>query len=232
MVDHCIMIITNNQAVLEKTQYEWQKDNIVPHGVKDIRTTPLELINKNYVLITIFADAVGDTLLNTVRFIRSVSTIPIQIITSSYRIEEQNAAIKLGADQYFAMPNTTEEYVVAGLALIRRYMQFDTSTPSPPLMLEHCGLLLCVDYFRVFIYGREVELTPKEYKILHILLEQRHRVVTYSQIYRKIWGEEYEDDPQRAITNLVSKLRKKLKVDSSTPDYIKNIHAIGYRFDP
>ena len=171
-------------------------------------------------------------MLNTVRFIRSISNLPIQIQTSTYRFEEQNAAIKLGADQYFAMPNTIEEYVVAGLALIRRYMQFDTSTPSPPLMLEHCGLLLCVDYFRVFIYGREVELTPKEYKILNMLLEQRHRVVTYSQIYRKIWGEEYEDDPQIAITNLVSKLRKKLKVESSTPDYIKNIHTIGYRFDP
>ena len=232
MVDHCIMIITNNQTLLERTQHEWKKYSIIPQGAKDIRTATTELLSKNFVLTTIISDCLGDRLLDSVRLIRSVSNIPIQILTATYRMEEQNAAIKLGADQYLELPKTTEEYVIAGMALIRRYMQFYTNMPSPPLMLEHCGLLLCVDYFRVFIYGMEVELTPKEYKILHLLLEQRHRVITYSQIYRQVWGEEYEADPQRAITNIVSKLRKKIKINSSTPDYIKNIHAVGYRFDP
>jgi len=231
-MEHYVLAILDSQPMLEKAQAEWKKYQIGVHGVKDVQAAIKELPNKSYVMITLIADYLGDFMLDALRVIRSVSAIPILVLTSTYHPQEQIAAIKLGADLYIALPETTEEYVIAGMALVRRHLAVNRNIPPPPLMMEHSGLLLCVDYFRVFVYGKEIELTPKEYDILLLLLEHRHRVITYSQIYRRLWGDEYMNDSQRVINNLVSKLKRKLQVVSVAPEYIKNIHGVGYSFNP
>ena len=231
-MEHLVMVIDDNSAEIEKARAEWKKYNVGLCGVKDVPTAIRELSNKDYAMITMVADYLGDAFLDSLRVLRSTSTIPILVLTSEYKPEEQLSAIKLGADQYIALPETTQESVMAGMALVRRYLECNKRVPPPPLMLEHSGLLLCVDYFRVFVFGQEITLTPKEYDILLLLMEHKHRVITYNQMYQTLWGAEYIDEPQRVITNFVSKLRKKLHVDPTTPDYIENVYGVGYRFNP
>lgn len=226
------MVIDDNPAEIEKARAEWKKYNVGIRGIKDVPTAIKELSNRNYAMITMVVDYLGAAFLDSLRTLRSTSTIPILVLTSAYKPEEQISAIKLGADQYIALPETTEESVIAGMALVRRYLECNKKVPPPPQMMEHSGLLLCVDYFRVFVYGQEITLTPKEYSILLLLMEHKHRVVTYNQMYQQLWGAEYMDEPQRIITNFVSKLRKKLHVDLTTPDYIENVYGVGYRFNP
>lgn len=231
-MEYFAMLINKNTAEIENIEMEWIKYNIGFFCVEDTVTAIKELSTRNYALITMVAEHFGDMLPDSLRVIRSIYTIPIQVLTSAYNAETQLTSIKLGADQYIAMPETVEEYVMSGLALVRRYLECNEKVPPPPQMMEHSGLLLCVDYFRVFVYGQEIILTPKEYDILLLLMEHKHRVITYQQMYEKLWGAEYVDEPQHKITNFVSKLKKKLQIDSTTPEYIRNVYGVGYRFNP
>lgn len=209
-MEHYVLAIMDNPIIFEKAQIEWRKYNIGVNNAKDVPSALREMQNQQYAMLTMIADYLQMELLDAIRLTRSISSIPILVLTSTYRPEEQLAGIKLGADQYISLPETTEEYVVAGLALVRRHLHMYKDIPPSLQMIEHSGLLLSVDHFKVFVYGDEVTMTPKEYKILQLLMENRHRTLTYNQIYRNIWGEEYVGDSQRTINNIVSKLKKKI----------------------
>lgn len=82
----------------------------------------------------------------------------------------------------------------------------------------------------VKVRGKEIDLTVKEFDILALLIMNPKRVFTYEMIMDIIWHEPCDIYARRTIINHVSNLRKKLKTSSDIPNYIKNIHCIGYKF--
>ncbi|MDE6620658.1 MAG: winged helix-turn-helix domain-containing protein [Lachnospiraceae bacterium] len=83
----------------------------------------------------------------------------------------------------------------------------------------------------VKVRGKEINLTAKEFDILALLIMNPKRVFTYDMIMEIIWNENCDIYARRTIINHVSNLRKKLKVSLDIPNYIKNIHCIGYKFN-
>jgi len=103
---------------------------------------------------------------------------------------------------------------------------------NEPLTIVDIGPLhFCLEYRLVEIYGKTVELTAKEFDILALLILNPRRVFTYEMIMEVIWNEECDIYSRKAINNHISNLRKKLKVTSNIPDYIKSVHGVGYKFD-
>lgn len=83
----------------------------------------------------------------------------------------------------------------------------------------------------VKVRGKEIDLTAKEFDILALLIMNPERVFTYEMIMDIIWHENCDIYARKTIINHVSNLRKKLKIASDIPNYIKNIHCIGYKFN-
>lgn len=83
----------------------------------------------------------------------------------------------------------------------------------------------------VKVRGKEIDLTVKEFDILALLIMNPKRVFTYEMIMDIIWHENCDIYARRTIINHVSNLRKKLKISSDIPNYIKNIQCIGYKFN-
>lgn len=94
------------------------------------------------------------------------------------------------------------------------------------------NLYFCLESRTVYVCGTEIALTVKEFDIFALLIMNPHRVFTYDMIIDLIWRENLDYYSRRAINNHVSNLRRKLKVTPEMPDYIINVHSIGYKFNP
>ena len=84
----------------------------------------------------------------------------------------------------------------------------------------------------MYIHETEIVLTVKEFDIFALLIMNPHRVLTYDMIIDLVWHEDLDYYSRRAINNHVSNRRRKLKVTPETPDYIRSVHSIGYKFNP
>lgn len=103
---------------------------------------------------------------------------------------------------------------------------------SDPLTVIDTGTLhFCLEYRTVEVCGQEVELTAKEFDIFALLILNPRRVFTYEMIADIVWNEPYNAYSRKTIINHISNLRKKLKIHSEIPVYIKSVYSIGYKFD-
>ena len=92
-------------------------------------------------------------------------------------------------------------------------------------------LYFCLEQRLVCVCGQEIELTVKEFDILALLITHPKRVFTYELIMELVWNEDDTFYSRKAVSNHVSNLRRKLKSASDSPDYIKNIVGVGYKFE-
>lgn len=111
-----------------------------------------------------------------------------------------------------------------------------TSTPQAdvelPLTEIHEGdLYFCLEERKVSVRGKKVDLSAREFSTLYLLLMNRKRVMTFEIIAYHVWGEEYVENGLTAIHNIMSRLRKRLKISSDIPDYIISVRGVGYKFD-
>lgn len=94
------------------------------------------------------------------------------------------------------------------------------------------SLYFCLENRIVSVCDTEIKLTVKEFDIFALLIMNPDRVLTYNMIVDLVWNENLDYYSRRTINNHVSNLRRKLKVTPETPDYIRSVHGIGYKFNP
>ena len=92
-------------------------------------------------------------------------------------------------------------------------------------------LYFCQEQRLVYIGGQEIKLTAKEFDIFALLITHPKRVFTYELIMELVWNEDYSYYSRKAVNNHVSNLRKKLQIIPGSPDYIKSVIGIGYKFE-
>ena len=92
-------------------------------------------------------------------------------------------------------------------------------------------LYFCQEQRLVYIGEQVIKLTAKEFDILALLITHPKRVFTYELIMELVWNEDYSLYSRKAVNNHVSNLRRKLKTTSGSPDYIKSVVGVGYKFE-
>jgi len=131
-----------------------------------------------------------------------------------------------GADDYLAKPFAFSELVARVRALGRR------ATPARPPVLEHGDVALDPGRHEVIRAGRPVELTPREFEVLRVLLAHRGRLVTRGRLLRAVWGEAYSGE-DHYVHVYVSQVRRKLaaaaEADGGLGDLIVTEPGVGYR---
>ena len=109
----------------------------------------------------------------------------------------------------------------------------DPREPIEPALTElrEGDLYFCLEQRIVSVCGQEIELTAKEFDILALLIMNPKRVFTYEMIIDVVWHEDLDYYSRKAVNNHVSNLRRKLKMAPDSPEYIKSVHSIGYKFN-
>jgi DNA-binding response OmpR family regulator len=163
---------------------------------------------------------------------RDMKPMPILVLSSKYNASEKLEAIQLGADEYLAYPSTVEEGVASGRALIRRYTVLNHQAEKPLTVIIYQEIFMCIEYRKLFLKSKEIELTRKEFDLLHLLLSSIGRVYTHEQIYRHVWADKIDSVSENyAVWCLVARIRKKLRAVPNSLEYIKTVRDVGYCID-
>jgi two-component system KDP operon response regulator KdpE len=157
------------------------------------------------------------------RRVREWSDVPVLILSVRDDAAEKVAALDAGADDYVTKPFDTAELLARVRATQRRSLT-ETSEPvftSGPLSVDFAAR-------QVKLNGKEIKLTPTEYSLLRVLVQNAGKVVTHRQLLRTVWGEKAESQAQY-LRVYVTHLRKKLEAERDAPLLIKTEVGIGYR---
>jgi DNA-binding response OmpR family regulator len=161
------------------------------------------------------------------REIRSRSDVPILMLTAKASEEERVQGLALGADDYLVKPFSPRELVLRVRAILRRTQGGDVPLVA---VLSFDGGALEIDTVQheVRSQGREVDLTPNEYRLLVTLARYPGRVYSRFELINHVQGYEYEGY-ERTIDAHVKNLRKKIEPDPRHPRYVETVFGIGYR---
>lgn len=161
--------------------------------------------------------------------IRKISVIPIIFITAMSTDSDKVLALGLGADDYIVKPINTIELTARVSAQLRRCYKYITSKEESK-EIELGELYLNKEKYEVYKNNIKIDLNPKEFKILDLLMSNPGRVYTKKQIYEKVWEDNYLGDDNTLLVHL-SHLREKIEENSKSPKYLKTIRGIGYKFE-
>ena len=163
-----------------------------------------------------------------IRKIRSWSNMPIIVISARSEDNDKIVALDAGADDYLTKPFSVEELLARlrvtqrRLAIMRGGTQEEKSTfTNGKLMLDYGAGCAYMD-------GKELHLTPIEYKLLCLLSKHVGKVLTHTYITQEIWGRSWENDVA-SLRVYMATLRKKIESEPDMPQYIQTHIGVGYR---
>jgi len=134
--------------------------------------------------------------------------------------------LEVGADDYLVKPFGMCELVARCRALLRRSQPAE---PAGDRVLEHANLRLYPDECRVYRDGVEVNLSPKEYRLLELFMQNPRRVWSREKLLEHVWGHDYFGD-SKTVDVHIRWLREKLEANPSAPEHLQTVRGFGYRF--
>lgn len=161
--------------------------------------------------------------------IREKHNYPIIMLTAKDDEFDKVTGLMLGADDYMVKPFTPLELVARVKAQLRRYFVFSGEKPSRILMVG--ALEMNLDTRKCILNGEELYLTPTEFEILRILVENRGAVMSSEELFKMIWKDEYYTKNNNTITVHIRHIREKMGDSAEFPKYIKTVWGVGYKID-
>lgn len=159
-----------------------------------------------------------------VRSDESLAGLPIIMLTARIEDTDKIVGLELGADDYIAKPFNPHEVVARVRAVLRRA----TGAPVVSRVIQVGGLKMDVDRHEVTLNDKPIELTPTEFDLLKVLLEQRGHAFTRMELVEKGLGYNFEG-MDRTIDSHIKNLRRKIEPNPGQPTYIETVYGVGYR---
>jgi DNA-binding response OmpR family regulator len=158
--------------------------------------------------------------------IRGFSEIPLVVLGEDGGQQEAIKALELGADDYIRSPYGFVELVARVVALLRRVPGREPGGVEAPILSG--SLVVNPATYEVFLGERRITLTSTEFRLLYLLVNNRGMVVPHRLLERTLWGERV--DSSSLAKKYIQRLRQKLGDDCRKPQWIANVHGVGYRF--
>ena len=157
------------------------------------------------------------------RRLREWSQTPIIILSVREAENDKIAALDAGADDYLTKPFGTGE-LMARMRVVMRRLANKSNEP----VIQVDDLKMDLSRRLVTVNEQEISLTPTEYDILRLLMQNAGRVLTHRQLLRQVWGTAYESEMHLLRVN-ISNLRRKIETDPARPHYLVTESGVGYR---
>ncbi|MCZ8539151.1 response regulator transcription factor [Psychrobacillus psychrodurans] len=164
------------------------------------------------------------------RKLRIQTNVPILMLTAKDHEVDKILGLSIGADDYITKPFSINEVIARVKALMRRYLILGISGNSHDKnLISFKGLNIDFKKYTVTVAGEEISLTAKEFDLLKFLASHPEQVFTKTQLFRNVWDKNYIEDDNTVMVH-IRKLRKKIEVDPSNPQFIQTVWGIGYKF--
>ena len=157
------------------------------------------------------------------RRIRRASSVPIIMLTAKSQEEDMLRGLDLGADDYIKKPFSLKELHARIRTVLRRTAPTGDQVAFGELTADLAQMKLRKN-------DHEIQLTASEWKLLTVFLQNTGRVLSREQLIERAFGADFESY-DRAIDTHIKNLRRKIEGDPHSPEYIKTVHGLGYRFE-
>ena len=162
--------------------------------------------------------------------IRKESSIPIIFLSAKTEDADKILGLNVGADDYVTKPFNPLELVARVKSQIRRSTTFSNAAMPGETAYEAGGLVINDDLKKVTVDGEEIKLTPIEYNILLLLVKNKGKVYSISQIYESIWNEE-AIGADNTVAVHIRHIREKIEINPKEPRYLKVVWGVGYKIE-
>jgi len=223
--------------IIEDDPYiaELQRDYFMLHDYEvqlshDGQEGLMKALSGEYDLIILDLQLPGIDGFEICKQIREKMDIPVLIVSAKNEEIDKIRGFGLGADDFVTKPFSPNELVARAKAHLARYERFtgrSKVTESDSIHIRE--LSINKSSHRVFVHGKEVMLTAKEFEVLVFLAENPNRVFNKDELFERIWGLESNGEIA-TVTVHISRIREKIEADPSNPQFIETVWGAGYRF--
>jgi len=224
-----IAIVEDESNIVELIKYNLDREGYKTISANNGRKG-LEMIKQELpdlvILDLMLPELDGLSVCKQLRSDPQTKSIPIIILTAKSEEADRVLGLEMGADDYVTKPFSPRELVARVRAVLRRSGAADEEEPE---VIENGVIRIDLRQHLVKVRGVEVELTPKEFDFLKLLLLNPGRAFTREFLLENLWGYEYFGDT-RTVDVHVRRLRQKIEEDPANPEYLETVRGVGYRF--
>jgi len=221
-----ILLVDDEATIVQSLRYNLEKNGYLVTAAGDGRSAVALAASEqpDLVILDIMLPLLDG--IEACKEIRKTSSVPIIMLTAKDQEFDKVLALELGADDYVTKPFSLGEIIARVKARLRRqdvdHEQRDEAITIGDLTIDRSRQ-------RLVVRGEVVALAPKEFRLLHLLMENRGRIVTRQMLLEKVWGYDFEGEHQ-TISVHVRWLREKIEVDPNNPRHIITVRSRGYMF--
>lgn len=188
-----------------------------------------EALGGEYDLVIVDLQLPGMDGFELCRRIREKLDLPILIVSAKKEEIDKIRGFGLGADDFVTKPFSPNELVARAKAHLQRYERYTGGKKTEPEQLNIRELSISKTARRVYVRGREITLTAKEFDVLLFLATHPNRVFSKEELFERNWGMDSNGDIA-TVTVHISRIREKIEADPSNPQFIETVWGAGYRF--
>ena len=225
---HTILVVDDEETIREVVRRYLEREGFSVKEAADgfealdaIRTEAPDLIVLDLMLPGIDG-------LSLTQHIRQDQYIPIIMLTAKGEANDRIRGLDMGADDYMAKPFSPQEVVSRVRAVLRRSLGDTSSHGGHPIIFS--GLHIDPNSRVVTLNETPISLTAKEFDLLYFFAANPRQVFSRAQLLDKVWGDELYTDPS-TVTVHIRRLREKIERDPSTPQFLRTVWGVGYKFE-
>ncbi len=226
-----ILVIEDEPDIRKLVQYNLTQEhfNVVEAEDGEQALSLLQREKPNLVILDLMLPGLsGLELCKLLRQRSDTSRLPILMLTAKAGETDRIVGLEMGADDYLAKPFSPREMVARVRAILRRA----ESKPASETAVSYEKGPLKIDFstYEVFVRGKPVKLTLKEFELLRFLVQNPSRVLNRDQLLDRVWGGETFVTP-RTVDVHIRRLRKAIEKDDRKPKWILTVRGVGYKLD-
>lgn len=223
-----VLVVDDEKLIVKGIRFSLEQEGMEVDCAYDGEEALEKAKEKEYDMILLDIMLPKLTGLEVCQQIREFSSVPIIMLTAKGEDMDKILGLDYGADDYITKPFNILE-VKARIKAIMRRMRKEEAKESFGKTLVSGDLKLDCEGRRVFIAGKEINLTAKEFDVLELLAKNPNKVYSRENLLNLVWGYEYPGDV-RTVDVHIRRLREKIEAVPSDPKYVHTKWGIGYYF--
>lgn len=221
-----VLVVDDEKLIVKGIRFSLEQDGMEVDCAYDGEEA-LEMIKeKEYDIVLLDVMLPKLTGFEVCQHIREFSSVPVVMLTAKGEDMDKILGLEYGADDYITKPFNILEVKARIKAIIRR------TSPKPKeadKVIESGDMKLDCEGRRVYISGREINLTAKEFELLELLVVNANKVYSRENLLKLVWGSTYPGDV-RTVDVHIRRLREKIESNPSEPKYVHTKWGVGYYF--
>ena len=222
-----VLVVDDEKLIVKGIRFSLEQDNMEVDCAYDGEEALEKVRNNQYDIILLDIMLPKLSGLEVCQQIREFSNVPIIMLTAKGDDMDKILGLEYGADDYITKPFNILEVKARIKAIMRRTIRDEKE--STENIVEYGDLKLDCESRRVYICGKEMNLTAKEFDVLELLVLNPNKVYSREKLLKTVWGADYPGD-ERTVDVHIRRLREKIETNPSEPKYVHTKWGMGYFF--